>query len=387
MRRMLLGWLILLGSMTAAAQSIDDLNIQIHGYATQGFLYTTQNNIFTATSSNGSPAWTEAVVNLTSLPIPKLRIAVQARYFLLGSFGNSILLDWAAADYKFNERIGVRFGKVKTPWGLFNEIQDIDPAYMWTLLPQGIYELDNRESYMTHYGGVVYGTIGAGKAGKLEYRAWAGEGLYSASSGLFINEAEEGYNLPQNIHGPLYGGALHWKTPVRGLMIGASDLTDNTWSAPITYQNGSTLATGTHVTVANSQPNYFAIYEKGRWMAAFEYERAWVHVTSVFPTLPSGFFLTRQDDRSEYGMISYKITPKLSAGVYDSQNSNRQAPLGPGRYSKDWAISGRYDFNSFLYAKAEQHFIDGTNLGYDMTLNPNLKPDTRLTALKIGVTF
>jgi hypothetical protein len=45
-------------------QNLDDLNIQIHGYATQGFLYTTNNNIFTTTSSNGSPAWTDAVLNI-----------------------------------------------------------------------------------------------------------------------------------------------------------------------------------------------------------------------------------------------------------------------------------------------------------------------------------
>ena len=30
----------------ASAQSLDDLYIQIHGNATQGFLYTTQNNNF-----------------------------------------------------------------------------------------------------------------------------------------------------------------------------------------------------------------------------------------------------------------------------------------------------------------------------------------------------
>jgi hypothetical protein len=116
-----------LGAAAAAAQSLDDLNIQIHGYATQGFLYTTQNNIFTTSSSNGSPAWTEAVLNVTAQPIPKLRIGVQARYFLLGNFGNAITLDWAAADYKANDKFGVRFGKVKTPSGLYNEFRTSIP--------------------------------------------------------------------------------------------------------------------------------------------------------------------------------------------------------------------------------------------------------------------
>src|SRR5580658_64071 len=187
MNRLFVGAMALaLGAASAGAQSLDDLNIQIHGYATQGFLYTTQNNIFTTNSSNGSPAWTEAVINVSAQPTPKLRIGVQARYFLLGNFGNAITLDWAAADYKASDKFGVRFGKVKTPSGLFNEIQDIDPSFLWALLPESVYPIDNRESYLTHYGGVAYGTIAfSHKFGKLEYRGFAGEGLYTAKDGYF----------------------------------------------------------------------------------------------------------------------------------------------------------------------------------------------------------
>jgi len=87
----------------AGAQSLDDLNIQIHGYATQGFLYTTQMNIFYANSSDGSPAWTEAVVNLTAQPSARLRVGVQGRYQLLGSTGNAIVLDAWVSRFKVDE--------------------------------------------------------------------------------------------------------------------------------------------------------------------------------------------------------------------------------------------------------------------------------------------
>src|SRR5580698_6687987 len=179
------------------AQSLEDLNVQIHGYATQGFLYTTQNNIFYANSSDGSPAWTEAVVNLTAQPGEKLRFGVQARYQLLGSTGNAITLDWAAADYRVNDRFGVRFGKVKTPWGLFNETQDIDPSYMWALLPQSIYDITTRNADLSHNGAVVYGRMKLGQsAGKLEYRAWGGEAVIPTSDGQFADVIASG-------HGPL----------------------------------------------------------------------------------------------------------------------------------------------------------------------------------------
>jgi predicted patatin/cPLA2 family phospholipase len=74
------------------AQSMDDLNIQIHGYATQAVLYTTQNNMFTMSTSDGSAAWTEAVLNVSSQPIPKLRIGVQGHYYILGNIGDSLVL-------------------------------------------------------------------------------------------------------------------------------------------------------------------------------------------------------------------------------------------------------------------------------------------------------
>ena len=96
----------------------------------------------------------------------------------------------------------------------------------------------------------------------------------------------------------------------------------------------------------------------------------------------------RFDIRSWYGMGSYKVTEKFTGGLYVMQEIDHATPLGPARYSKDWAVSGRYDFNQYLYAKAEQHFIDGTAQGYDSALNPHgLKPDTRLTILKVGVSF
>jgi hypothetical protein len=87
-------------------------------------------------------------------------------------------------------------------------------------------------------------------------------------------------------------------------------------------------------------------------------------------------------------MASYKFTEKLEVGAYDSQIVDHQLPLGPPRFSKDWTISARYDFNQFLYAKAEQHFIDGTNLDFSPSDNVNgINPDTRLSILKIGVSF
>src|SRR3984885_4989765 len=271
MKRFIAAWCcVLAASVPGYGQSLDDLNIQIHGYVTQGFLYTTNNNIFTATTSDGSPAWTEAVINVSSQPIPKLRIAVQARYYLLGNFGDAIILDWAAGDYKVDDRFGVRFGKVKTPSGLFNDIQDIDPSYIWSLLPQSIYPISSRNSILAHYGGVVYGTLSeGGKLGKLEYRGWGGERQIATEDGYTLAQTEAGVLEPNGIGGATYGAAVHWRTPLRGLMIGASDGKQPMWSSQISTGNGA--LTGTEFVGPFNEPNYFAHYEKNKVMVAAEY--------------------------------------------------------------------------------------------------------------------
>jgi hypothetical protein len=167
-------------------------------------------------------------------------------------------------------------------------------------------------------------------------------------------------------------------------MIGASAGKDPEWTAKLTAGNGA--LTGIESTAPLNIPSYFALYEKNKVMVAAEYSRLPVSITLQFTGLPPSY--ERIDYRSWYAMASYKLTSKLTAGVYDSQQFNRQAALGPARYSKDWTISGRYDFGQYLYAKAEEHIIDGTAVGYDTDLNPNgLKPNTKLTILKVGVSF
>lgn len=384
-----------MAAVPAVAQSLDDLNIQIHGYATQGFAYSSANNVLTMSSSNGSPAWNEAVVNVTSQPMPKLRVGVQARYGLMGNLGNAITLDWAAADYKVNDAFGVRFGKVKTPTGLFNEIQDIDPGFSWVLLPQSVYPIESRNSLLAHYGGVVYGVLKLGaKGGKLEYRGYGGERVMAGNDGYFLYLNESGIVLPNGISGVTMGGALHWKTPISGLMVGASDAKDEQWSAPVTssfqYEGLTIPLAGTFTINPLNLYNYFGRYEKNKVMAAAEYSRLPATVPILLSSTLSGPIpqVVTTDQRGWYGMFSYKATDKLTAGVYESQYFDHQASLGPGRYQKDFALNGRYDFNSFLYAKAEEHFIEGDALNLDQAMNPNgMQTNFKLTLLKIGVSF
>jgi hypothetical protein len=379
MNRFLIGALMLgVGTLTATAQSMEDLNIQVHGYAAQGFLYTTHNNIFFTNSSDGSPAWTEAALNVSAVPTPKLRIAVQARYYLLGNTGNAIILDWAAGDYKVNDRFGVRFGKVKTPWGLFNETQDIDPSYMWALLPQSVYDVTTRNADLAHYGAVVYGTFKLSPAmGKLDYKAWGGEEVIPTNDGQFADLNATGIGPLSSFTYVTYGAALHWRTPIDGLMIGASNGHMN--------QGSVALVGGSESFAPWNNVSYFAKYEKDKWMLAGEWNRQ--ASPGTLNLAGSAVSSISGDPRAWYLMASYKVMGRLIVGTYDSQSVDRDQPLGPDRYSKDWVVSGRYDFNQFIYLKAEEHFIEGTSLNFENANNTVLQPNSDLTALRIGVSF
>lgn len=367
---------------SASAQSMDDLNLHFHGFATQSFVKSDNNNWNTMGTTGGSAAWTEAVVNISSNPEPKLRIAVQGRYFLLGTIGNSITLDWATADYKVNEKFGFRVGKVKTPAGMLNESQDIDPGQQWILMPEGIYSIASRNSTLSHFGGVGYGTLALARhMGKLQYRGYGGQRVINGNDGLYQGLRDKGLSLPNGSTGPMYGGMLNYLTPISGFMLGGSLDHEHTFGAI----NSATLS-GYFKPGPFTQPYIYSRYEHKKLMVGGEYTRQALTKVIAFTGPPPS--VTYKDFRSFYVMSTYKISDKMTAGIYYSSALDRKVAVSSARYQKDWALSLRYDFNAYLYAKAEQHIMDGTLLGYSTSNNTTgLQPNDRMTMLKLGVSF
>src|SRR5579863_5154301 len=173
-RRSLLGLFLCLCASPMFAQELSD--IQIHGFATQGFLYSSSNNYLSTNSSSGSFAWTDGVVSFTDPVSDKLRVGVQMHMSQLGEFGGPDLkVDWASGDYRVNDKVGFAVGKVKTVLGLFNDTQDVDAVQEWALLPQGVYPIENKSWNLAHYGADFYGEMPLGKqGGALAYRAYVG---------------------------------------------------------------------------------------------------------------------------------------------------------------------------------------------------------------------
>lgn len=372
--------LVFLLSLTARGVRAQDLgNLQIHGFATQGFLFSSNNNYLTMDSSRGTLQWTEGAISLTDPLTDNLRFGIQLHMFQMGQVGGpAIEVDWVSGDYKINDQLGFRAGKVKIPEGLYNDSQVVDPLFLWVLLPQCVYPDDNRDFDLAVTGGELYGSAPLGKrGGRLGYRGYAGENRLDANGGYAQQLAGYGLSFPSPPSGKVYGGDVRWATPWRGLMVGTSAQSQNL--------DGSGPEGTIHMPPALNL-SYYAEWTKGRLHIAGEYWRL-----PLEPVLNVGGTIVPVplDQRAWYPMVDYRLTRKLQVGTYYSHYVNKGADTTePANYSKDWVIAGRYDFNQYFYGKLEGHFQHGNGLGYYASVNPNgLKPDSNMLAARIGFSF
>ena len=372
--------LLLVGCVCAAslyAQNLQD--IEVHVYVTQGFLFSSNNNYLTMQSSSGSLQWTDGAVSVADSLTNKLRVGIQLHMYQMGQLGGpNVMVDWASGDYKFNDYFGIRAGKIKTVLGLFNDYQDVDAIFLWVLLPQGFYQVDNRSTTLAHTGGDVYGSVPLGsRGGTVRYNGHVGETSIDLNSGLVKLVAEYGLIFTTPPAGKSYGGDLRWETPLKGLMIGSS--------MDVQAIDGTGPGTSLHVHPMQISAQY-AQFTKGKFYFAGEYDRTPVSALMTAGPVSFPYVLDR---RAWFAMGSYRVWKKLQVGSYYSHYVNKSADTTlPANYSKDWVVSGRYDFNAYFYGKIEGHFQRGNGLGYYSSTNPDgLKPNSNMLAAKIGFSF
>src|ERR1700732_3733576 len=177
---------------TGGLRAQDLAGIEIHGFVTQGFLFSSHNNYLTMQSSSGSLAWTDGAISVTDSLTDNLRVGIQLHMYQLGELGvPNVQVDWASGDYRVNDRLGFRAGKVKTPLGLFNDSQDVYAIFLWILLPQSSSPVDNKSFYLSHVGGEAYGNLALGaRAGNLRYRGYAGQAILDLTGGYLGQSAD-----------------------------------------------------------------------------------------------------------------------------------------------------------------------------------------------------
>ena len=355
---------------------------QIHGNAAQGFLFSSANNYMTTDSSDGSAKWTEAALSIGRPITDNLRVGAQVHSYSLGDIGRQrVTLDWAYADYKPSRYFGIRVGKVKTPTGLYNDVQDIDAVYQWVFLPQGVYPADLKGFLLSHTGGVIYGEVSPfKKLGSIEYQGFGGLRSQSRIEGFGMTMAEQGVWMG-DCSGPMMGADLRWRTPLPGLLVGASYVHTDV-SAPDSKAGPYPFP----IEIVYSLKHVYAQYEKGKFVLSGEWRTnpLWMTIGPL-PTQNSPL-------RSVYGMASYRVTNKLTTGAYYERslaflNGGRDRN-NPNNYFDNVALNTRLDFNRYLYLKLEGHYMHGTGWGFYQLNNPDgYQKDTRLFAARLGLTI
>lgn len=399
------------GQFTVQAQDFKlfDREVQVHGFASQGFVYTNTNNWLTMNTSQGSGAFTDFGLNVSTSITDKLRVGAQVYDRNLGQFGRyHPSLDWAVVDYRFKNWFGVRGGKVKTTLGLYTDTQDLDFLRTFALLPQSVYPTDLRDAAMAHLGGDVYGTVPLRHGlGDIVYTAYAGHRSDSIYNGY--EYLASSYKLYYSSYGGLqYGGDLRWHTPLKGLLIGASrmneDLTGKgTFINPFNPDAGLLPESG-H-SKADWTNQFYAEHIAGKLRIDMEYRR-FLHderddsgVTLLFENVT--------DVRGWYVSGTYRVMKRLALGSYYSRYSVTSVTTGPlaplfppqtdtslpANHIYDKVISARFDLKKFWNIKIEGHFMDGYGAstypdGFYPQVNPQgFKPNTNALVVKTGINF
>lgn len=335
--------------------------VEVHGFASQGFILTTENDYLADGTTKGSFEFSEIGINFTRDLTDTLRLGLQLFAQDLGPTGNyDAKVDWFYVDYRPRDWLGIRAGRLKIPYGLYNEIQDVDAARVPVLLPQSVYPLQSREILFAQTGAELYGFLRSPAFGALDYRLFGGTIFLDAAS---LTPPGAQFDLEFRVP-YVVGGRLLWETPLDGLRVGGSVETvrlDTTVLIPgagsIEIENRSWLwaASGEYaiadVTIAA---------EYSRWSGKQRSNNA-----MLSPPLEA-------TSERGYVMASYRITPWFQPGAYYSAlYPNVENREGRENRQHDVAATLRFDINPHWLVKLEAHYMAGTaGLLNPLRINP-----------------
>ncbi|MCX7183872.1 MAG: hypothetical protein NTW90_01305 [Nitrosospira sp.] len=356
-------------SATAARMSALKLpdTVQVHGFATQGYMNSTgNNNVFgNSNQDSGTFGFREVGLNASVQLRPNLLISAQGLHRHAGQGSQDIRLDYGVIDYKAysgeNSQFGIRLGRIKNPLGFYNETRDVAHTRPSIMLPQSIYFDRSRNLAMAADGGHVYGEtrtskgdffyqfgvvmpyvggttteaalLGSDRAGHLTSQvSYIGRGIYEYDGGrvrLAVSGAQTNVNYNRGADPALLSGQIQF-TPI----IFSAQYNAERWSLTSEYAIRHTVANNFGVALPNSATTGESYYFQGiyrftpKWEGVIRYDALY----------------TNRDDRHGH--------------TYAAASPATRDPNS--RFAKDITTGIRWNVTPSFMLAAEHHYVNGT---------------------------
>lgn len=135
---------------------------KLNGFLSQGYIKTNKKNFFGHSNDAGSLDFREIGLTASLRPSPKLQLSGQLLHRRAGEGSNGgIRIDFGFLDYNFINtpaaEIGIRLGRMKNPFGFYNDTRDVPFTRPSILLPQSIYFDRARNLGLASDGAQLYG--------------------------------------------------------------------------------------------------------------------------------------------------------------------------------------------------------------------------------------
>jgi hypothetical protein len=361
-------------------------SLQIHGWASQGAMLSTDNN-YLAHTSRGSFEFFEAGLNVTKELGSDVRAGIQVFAQDLGPIGNyNPIIDWAYIDYRPRPWFGVRAGHFKMPLYLYSDQLDADMTRTTVLMPQGVYDQHYRDVLAAVSGVGVYGHVELDAAGSLDYDVYGGT--------LFIQPRGSEYDVEN-----LVGSRLVWTTPIPCVKAAGHVLYGN-----FHEKSGLDAATVSQVEMSGMAPadwdgslttnyNNWTMAGGGLECATerltFTTEASMWHSSLAFT--PGIQEPVEFKELRAYAQAALRLDDRWSTSIYASIYRNSTAgrdPSDDNSHQYDAAGSVRFDATPNVIVKAEAHAIDGFG-ATESNLNRGMERASRwgLFLVKTTLTF
>jgi len=361
-------------AFAASYQLSPNKHIQIHGFASQSYIYTDNNNFFGNSSDKGSLDFRELGLNASFQAWKKLHTAVQILSRRAGEFDNGkIKLDFAIADYRIKQTslysIGIRAGRVKNPFGFYNDTRDVSFTRSGIILPQSIYFERTRDLSISSDGIQIYGHRDINQ-GSIQLQLFAAmPRVEDENTELAVLNGDK----PGAFTGePSYLGRLLFKTHDNKFKIALSDVLLNMDYEPTQSEAGfnGDASVQFHLSILSIQFTY------AQWSITGEYARRKLDFKNMFSAyVPS--FLSETTGESYYLQLSYhlnfhwKVFTRYDV-LYQNKNdkdgseyANNLAAIGVtkpahSRFAKDMTVGIQWSINTSWMVQFEMHVINGT---------------------------